>query len=94
MTDEDPGMSADGKFQPNVINSAVFLLAAVMQVCTTISSLHSLFLFYSSNSTFGSTCIYSTLRTVCPIMRHISRVFKHVSNWIVSFVSERLTILW
>lgn len=34
MTDEDPGMSADGKFQPNVINSAVFLLAAVMQVCT------------------------------------------------------------
>ena len=32
MTDEDPAMSADGKFQPNVINSAVFLLAAVMQV--------------------------------------------------------------
>lgn len=32
LTEEDPTMSADGKFQPNTINSAVFLLSAVMQV--------------------------------------------------------------
>ena len=29
---EDPTMSADGKFQPNTVNSAVFLLSSVMQV--------------------------------------------------------------
>lgn len=32
MKDEDHSMSADGKFQPNVVNSAVFLLSAVIQV--------------------------------------------------------------
>jgi len=32
ITEEDPTMSADGKFQPNTVNSAVFLLSAVMQV--------------------------------------------------------------
>lgn len=32
MTAEDPTMSADGKFQPNIVNSAVFMLSAVMQV--------------------------------------------------------------
>ena len=32
MTEEDPTLSADGKFQPNVVNSAVFMLSAVMQV--------------------------------------------------------------
>jgi cation-transporting ATPase 13A1 len=32
ITAEDPTMSADGKFQPNVVNSAIFMLSAVMQV--------------------------------------------------------------
>ena len=32
MIDDEQSMSADGKFQPNVVNSAVFLLSAVIQV--------------------------------------------------------------
>jgi cation-transporting ATPase 13A1 len=32
VTPEDPTMSADGKFQPNTVNSAVFMLSSVMQV--------------------------------------------------------------
>lgn len=32
MSTDDSTLTADGKFQPNVINSAMFLLSAVMQV--------------------------------------------------------------
>ena len=52
MIDDEHSMSADGKFQPNVVNSAVFLLSAVIQVrlpffvrFPLISSLLLLFIF-------------------------------------------------
>ena len=40
MTLDDPTMTADGKFQPNIVNSGVFMLSAVMQV------IFNLFLFF------------------------------------------------
>ena len=45
MTEEDPTLSADGKFQPNVVNSAVFMLSAVMQVHINSITLLTYFVF-------------------------------------------------
>ena len=64
MIDEDHSMSADGKFQPNVVNSAVFLLSAVIQVDVfcfkflNLSFLTCIFFFSFNNLFFLSYMMY------------------------------------